>query len=165
MDIRDSSGTASKFTVHQVVEDNKYLLGLAQCQMLCLALWKRRWMRQCLPGRLVATTWVISKQCSKWCDGLCTRCQVQREKSKELLERQCLNCVWILSCSYPKNGREREWEELSHQLLIIFQFQFKIIKKSWSTQGKKREELNLRKVKNTSCPLLMSCANDWHESR
>lgn len=44
---------------------------------------------------------------------------------------------------------------------IIFLFQFKSIK-GWNTKGKKmREDLNLRKVKNTVCLLLMSVCKGW----
>lgn len=106
--IRDSSRAASKFIVQQVVEDNKYLLGLAQCQMLCLALWKRRWMSYLvLLTREIWGTLYISIQCNKWCDNLCTRCCVLKRDVKRASKETVLKLFEYCPGVTPKNGEER----------------------------------------------------------
>lgn len=52
----------------------------------------------------------------------------------------------------PKGDERKEWEEISHQLPIIFLFRFQRIKNDRNTQGRK-EKLKPQKSEKYSLPI------------
>lgn len=133
---KESAGTASKFAVCPVVEGDEHFLGLAQCRMPCLALWKRRRMRYSAyqGGQRAATTHLSTAWYVMWW----ALHKVLQESGQESFRRDhaCIVFENHPGVNLQKGGEARVGRHLSSIVNYFSYFNSKVWR-GWNTKGKR----------------------------